>query len=324
MTATMIFSAEHEENQIKSTIWQINYLFIESKSPIPRGIETPKIPSSLAIEYNIECMPRIISEINLQKDEFLKEFKTPINLDIFEHPVINYLLQKELSPNYLEALLKNLKYSNSIKSEKPLSQFRPIQLEELTTLQAEIKKASDKLENYLVKVDNLTNHKSTLEVNLHQDSAKETQTFTHQDLLTNIKIHQEMEKNLNLKYHHLKSVEQTHLNHNNPNQNTHDPNSKSAISDLLIYYQSRILNDLEIIRHQLETLQAKEHQVNRRIIQPQDETNHQVQTELDETLLNYRKARKTCLVIKAHLDEKIPKFLTLFYHHLHQQNYAIH
>lgn len=320
MTVKMIFPNENHRSQ-----YQINYLFLESKTPIARGTETPQIPNSFELEYQIECSPRVIQEIDLSENEFLKEFQTmlPINLDLFEHSMIHYLLQKELSPHYLESLINNLKASHRIKSTQPLSQFRQVQRQELINLQDEIKKASDKLEKFMVKVDTLTNQKASLEINLGQE---DTQTFAHQDLLTNIKVHQEMEKSLNLKYHHLKSLEHSHLSYheNSQHPNLESPSSTSAILELIVYYQSRVLNDLEIVKEQLQKLILQEERMNHDVIQPQDKSHQRIENDLDETLLEYRKSRKTCLVLKAHLDEKISKFISLFYHFLHQQNYRIY
>lgn len=315
--------SEDEKDKIfpKSSTYNVNYLFLESKQPIARGIETPKIPSSLELEYQIECVPRVIQEINLQPEEFLKEFSSvlPINLDLFEQPLVNYLLQREVSPAYLHSLMKNMKSSRRIKVTQPPPQHRSIQLSEMLELQTEIKKASDKLEKFLLKVDSLANQKSSLEINISQSSHQDTQTFLHQDLQTNIQTHREMEKQLNLKFHHLKSLEQAHQPNLNPNLNPTN-HQQTGISDLIQYYQSRILHDLEIIKSQLINLEKQEKQMNQKIIRPKDQTNQNLQDDLDETLLEFRKSRKTCLVIKAHLDEKIAKFVSLFYHYLYQKN----
>lgn len=320
ITAKMIYPDLEESESKKPTVnnYSINYLFLESKYPVPRGSETPQIPNSLELEYHIECSPRVIQEIDLQPSNFLKEFHdaklTPINLDLFEQPLINYLMQKELSPSYLQSLIKNIKSSKSIKVDKPGSN-KTIPLIELQNLQQEIKKAGDKLESFLVKVDNLTNQKSTLEVNLTQSSHHNIESFIHQDLETNIEVHREMEKQLNLKFHHLESLNKTH-NQNNITQS----NSQSAIYDLIKYYQSRVLHDLEIVKYQMEKLQVQEEKYNQQVIQPHDRKENHLQNDLDNTLLDYRKARKTCLVIKEHLDEKISKFVSMFYQYVVQQN----
>lgn len=290
--------------------YTINYVFIESKNPIPRSLDTPAIPTNLSLEYNIECAPRLILELEIK--DILKDFKPPINLDIFEHALMIYLLQKETSPEYLNSLHRNLELCN-IKYEGAPSQFREVDASELEELQEEIRKASKKLEEYMVRVDNLINHKHSLENIL--DQPEDMTPYEIEQYQLNINVHKQFLESLNLKLNHVHKLQE--INQNQPNEEDF-----MNMREILDYYEKRILADQTLISTQLKRSQELYQSYQNNILGPKSDRQNKDQDRLDKVLMDYRKIKKKCSILKEHLDEKIIKFMSLWYQYVVQQNFS--
>jgi hypothetical protein len=291
--------------------YTINYVFIESKNPIPRSLDTPSIPQNLNLEYNIECAPRLILELEI--DNILKDFNLPINLDIFEHALLVYLLQKETSPEYLNSLRKNLELCH-IKYEGTPSQFRQVDVNELKELQQEISKASKKLEEYMVRVDNLINHKHGLENML--DQPEDMTPYEIEQHQLNINLHQQFIESLNLKLNHVHKLQEI-------NQNQPDEEDFKNMQEILSYYEKRILADQTLVTTQFKKHQELYQSYQRNILGPKSDRQNKDQDRLDKVLVDYRKIKKKCCILKEHLDEKLIKFMSLWYQYVIQQNSSV-
>lgn len=302
-----------EQNEDEKCRYLINYLFLESKIPIPRVLDTPNIPNRLEFDYNIECAPRLALELEIH--DLLKDFKSPINFEIFEHEILAYLLQKETGPEYLDILKKNLAIC-SIKSDGSPSQFRQVQSSELMDLRQEIKKASSKLEEYMARVDNLINHKHSLENML--DQPEDMTLYDKEQYELKIKINKELIEALNFKLNHIKRLKEL-----NESDHRIDQIDSQNMDEILEYYEKRIMNDLIIFNNDLRKTQETYETYQYRVLSPQNNQQHRDQDRLDQILLDYRKIKKKASILKEHLDEKIIKFMSLWYQFLIQQNHSV-
>lgn len=308
----MTFKIQQDNDQDQALNYTINYLYIDSKVPIPRtNANNVAIPNSLEFKYNLECHPRVLKELDLR--EPLKEFELPINLDVFEHPLLIYLLKKETHPDYLEALKKNISFSNVPIETNSGSDFQNVDLELIEEDLKEIMKKSHQLEIVMSKIDNLIHHKHSLENMLNQPEEgvplQREKNQNYLDILT------QFQGGLNLKINY---VNQLRIS----NQESQlGESEKNKINHVLDYYLQRINQDKHKIQIAIDEAEQKWNQYQKDTLVPIDQKHNHDQNRLDKLLVHYRSNQKKSIKIKEELDQMIVKFMINWYRLIIGKNY---
>lgn len=303
----MTFRLDYDQTEHDPTghSYLINYIFLESKTPLPRATETPLIPTNLNMIYDIELKPQLIIDLISTKTqlEIILNSEIP-NLEIFEHAILSYLLQRETAPEYLKILQENIKccqISDKTRSIEDLN--NQVNQEKLITLQDEIKHLFEKLGTYSQQIDQMINHKHSLENMLDQtENLNPLQQDQHE---SQIKIHQKMLKTMNLKLNHLNRLQQI-------NQEIDDLNHEN-ITKILNYYQNRVIQDVDILKQSLVQIHSEYQSYQEKILIPKTERMDKDQIILDQVLVDYRLLKKKSTNLKEKLDQKIIKFTVLWY-----------
>lgn len=302
---------EHDDLKHTHPHYNINYVYIDSKHTIPRSNTLAvTIPNKFTLDYNIECHPHTLMELELE--EPLKDFDLPINMDVYQHALLTYLLQKENSPKYLEILKQNIKNGARDFKNKHINS-REIDVSELIKMRSEIKKNSDKLERNLMKVDNLINHKHSLENLLDDPNIQQKMSYGHKNQ-QKVEIYEKFLSGLNLKLNHLEKLKQSNQDTNNLNED-----DKQKIQQILDYYHQRVLFDKQVISNDLNDMQNNLLETNNDQITLNNKMN-QDQEQLDMVLTQYRKLKETCSKLKKSIDEQIIQFINHWYHYILQLN----
>jgi len=309
----MTFKIQQDNDQIEPLNYTINYVYIDSKIPIPRtNANNAAIPKSLNLKYNLECHPRVLKELDL-KDP-LNDFKLPINLDIFEQPLLNYLLKKETHPDYLETLKKNINFSNVLVTNRSSSSdFQKADRELIEEDLKEIMKKSNQLEIVMTKIDNLIHHKHSLENMLNQpEEGVPLQREKHKNYLD---ILTQFQGGLNLKVNY---VNQLRIS----NQESQlGETEKNNINQVLEYYLQRINQDRNKIQLALNQAEQKWHNYQQDTLAPIDQKQNHDQNRLDKLLVHYRTNQKKSRMMKEELDQMIIKFMINWYQLILTFNY---
>jgi len=300
----MTFKLEFEDDPSPAT-YNINYIYLDSKHPLPRATITASIPNSFQLEYNLECHPHTLAELDL--DNPLKEFNLPINMNIFEHSLLTYLLQKETGPSYFDALTKNISLSPKFSGSglvRGISEIK-VNVDILKKLQGEIIDGSKKMEKYLTKIDNLINHKHSLENHLDQPD-----TEKHDNQANKTLIYQHFIDGLNLKLNHIKKLVELNSTINL------GENEVEQVKEILDYYEKRVLADQVIVKSELNRIETSvdEYVPNNKNEQEQE------QERLDMILTHYRELKKRSSILKKDIDLKIVKFINLWYQFILSKN----
>ena len=310
----MTFKIQQENDQPESLNYAINYIYIDSKNPIPRtNIGDVAIPNNLELKYNLECHPRVLQELELR--EPLKGFDLPINLDIFEHPLLVFLLKKETNPEYFETLKKNISFSNvPIDKNNNSSSFIPkVDIELIEDDLKEIQNKSNQLEVIMSKIDNLIHHKHSLENMLNQPeegvSLEMEKHKNYLDILT------QFQEGLNLKINYVNQLRVS-------NQESQlGENEKNNIDQVLDYYLQRINQDRNKIQLVVDETEQKWYIFQQKTLAPIDQKQNHDQNRLDKLLVHYRANQKKSLKMKEEIDQMIIKFMINWYQLIISQNY---
>jgi len=315
---TFRIQSEDDIDINQSITYSINYIYIDSKDPLPKNSVTPTIPIKLDLNYDLECNPRTLEELDL--NDPLKIFdKIPINLDIFEHSLLNYLLQKETSPHFLESLKQNIANCNIPSEKHSLYQYNEIssrELTELNELKNNIIKKSREMEEYLSKIDNLTHHKNSLE-NTLDIVEKDTTPFNSEKHENYINILRKFQDGLNTKLNTLKQLKTINKNQLGKLEKKDIDN----VDEIIDYYENRINKD-KIIFNEILTGGLNEwNNYKEEVVQPQNKQQNTQQNKLDKILSHYRTYQNKSLSIKKELDNNIIKFMIMWYQFILTKNY---
>tara|TARA_R100001163_G_C5068136_1_gene207981 strand:+ start:6911 stop:8230 length:1320 start_codon:yes stop_codon:yes gene_type:complete len=298
------------------TQYNLNYVYIDSKNPIPRNSVTPGMPSKFSVDFNLELNPRTLEAIEL-KSNVLYDFREninldKINLDVFENQLINYLLQKETSPEYVSALKYNIKHCNTHGDFYPAISLSDIAvnpkslLTKLKSMRSEIMKKAKDLEKIMGKIDNLSYHKSSLEAIINQsETGIPYQKKKYENYLEILK---DFYTGLNLKYNNIKELK----NINNINKKLSEVEIKNV--DLVLdYYLKRIDNDKRKIEKNIRKAETDWNEFQKNTLNPIDTRQNSDQARLDRLLVYFRDYQKNSLEIKSELDKMIVNFIISWY-----------
>lgn len=310
-----ILQDEQDDDSKKNPLnYTINYVYLESKDPLPRNIITPAVPSSFQLNYDLECHPRMLAELDL--DDPLSGFNLPINLEVFEHSLLNYLLQKETSPGYLESLKQNIKSCQVNPSrDKRLPYYRQVELDELKKIKQQVLNKSQKLEELLSKIDNLIHHKHSLENMLDRPDG-DVEYLQQEKQQNYLDVLNKFHEGLNLKLNHILSLKE--LNHQSKNLRSED---LSSIEEILNYYENRVLKDRRKIKQELELAEIEFTRYKQKHSKPSDQQQHNDQRRLDNMLVSYRQCQQKSKELKQELDKLIIKFIIVWYQYILTLNY---
>ena len=313
-----------------SIVYSINYIFIDSKDPLPRNIASPAIPNNLKLTYDLECNPRTLEELELNDPLKIFENKLPINLDIFEHSLLTYLLQKETSPNFIESLKNNISNCN-IPSNHSNTMFKRINLVDLTSLRDVIIKKSREMEEYLSKIDNLQQHKNSIENSLEREdfssrtidrgdnsphSEHDNTSLNDEKYENYVNILQKFQDALNAKLNTLRQLKSINRNQNGKLEKTDIDN----ISEIIDYYENRVIKDKLIITEHLNSGTSEWNTYKKEIINPLDKQLNNQQNKLDKILSHYRSYQNKTIVLKKEIDSLIIKFMIQWYQYILSKN----
>ncbi len=291
----------------------IHYLYLESKYLLARGINTPIIPPLIAnehIEYGMNCQPKNILDLNL--NDPLKIFSSSINLEIFESNLIDCLFKHDTS--YIDILKKNIDNCRLPMDTINLDKYESIDVtsEQLINLRDEINKKYKEIEDYLIKINDLINSKKKLENMLAEpdDSLNtkiryEQRILFYQNLLTKLDIEKDNKQKLRT------------LN----NQTNLKSNDIQSISEILLYYDNRLLEDYKVINTELSQTESELTAFNQNIFVPFEDRLKQQQMRLDQILNTFRKMRQKCVDQKLIIDKLILKFISFWYQWIRKMNY---
>lgn len=316
MTFKLKLADLEDEDTIPETMtYNVNYIYIDSKHPIPRTTTVQPIPNKLSLEYNVECNPHMIANLDLKNP--LKNFTLPINFEVFEHAILTYLLNQETAPAYVESLQQNIQ-ACPIKAVRPskIDNIDNVNIETLEKLREEIKTDGDKLEEHLKKIDNLIHNKYSLENTLNDpkdnDGRKNEEIFEHGNELLKQFIN-----SINIKLNHISKLKDL----NKETFGKLDESDTNNMNEILEYYEKRVLNDKALFKANFEQSSEKLQNFKKNIINPTTDKNNDNQERLDQILLHYRKNQKKSTNLKKQLDEKIITFMCLWYQYIIECNY---
>jgi hypothetical protein len=308
---------EDEISDLSPTQYVIQYLYIETKFPLARGVTTPDIPVihyPQESEYDIECHPKNLMEMDLVNPLIEFSQSLPINMKIFDNSLISYLLKREAGPHYMDALKRNIAGCNvplDISSDEgDGSNPSP---NDLVTMREQITKLYEKLEKKLTTVDQLIEHKHSIE---HVLDKPDNSVTTKCEYESKINFLQKTKEALNLKRNYIQNLMEIVKS---DDKNLLEKDTRN-LSEIFNYYENRILEDTKIIADDLLHEQNALKSFQLEILYPHEtKTSHQ-QNSLDEIVLNYRKQQSTCLELKSELDSLIAKFILLWYHWVNKIN----
>ena len=298
---------EDESEDVVS--YNVNYVYLDAKTPIPKNATTPAVPNSLTPSYNIECNPHILSQIDLESpfSEFM-EF-LPIDMNIFEHSLILFLLGVESSPSYLKSLKANISYAS--KTDFWDSTTRNVETGTLKEKLNEIKTISDNLDELLSKVDNLQLHKQSLETIIRQ--SEDGVPYSKEKRENYIKILQRFKEGLAIKTNYVNKLAETN------EVQTSDKDRKN-VQLVLDYYKRRIESDRRTIQHVLEEAIAEYNVFSSETLKPIEGKQNTDQVRLDKLLVHYRTHKVKAKRLKEELDAKIVDFLVNWYQWIKNTN----
>jgi hypothetical protein len=300
---------EDENEDVGSLNYIVNYVYLDGKNPIPRNATTPPVPSNLVPSYNIECNPHILSQIDLENP--FSEFSNnlPIDMDIFEHSLVLYLLGVESSPPYLKALKANLSYAT--RTDYWDNTTRNVETKTLKEKLDEIKIISNELDEILTKVDNLQLHKQSLEAIIRQ--SEDGVPFCKEKRENYIKVLQRFKEGLAIKMNYVKKLAES----NDMQTNDKERNNVQLVLD---YYRRRIEADRRSIEHCLDEARAEYNVFASETLKPIEGKQNSDQTRLDKLLVHYRTHKGKAKALKEELDAKIVDFFLNWYQWIKNTN----
>lgn len=309
----MTFKLELDISEKIINTYYIHYINIESMNPVIKNVDAPFVPNNYMEHIHnldIECHPKNLMELDLENP--FKNLKLPINFDLFETPLLKYMLKYDNSIHFFNALSSNINSCNmTVNLHKgSLNNIRTIDLIEL---RQRIMSLYEDLELKLTQIDTLIDHKKTIETKIESnptDTEYKKNMFGNKILFLNRII-----QSLNLKHNYIKNLM------SNENKKFLKPNDIHNLWEILNYYEVRVLEDTKIIQTDLDKELQNSKIFEHEILSPYESRISQQQRNLDDILSSYRKLQSNCIEIKNTLDELVTKFILNWYQWLLDINY---
>ena len=185
---------------------------------------------------------------------------------------------------------------------------------QLKELKSEIEIDHQKIKEYLVKIDNISHHKYSLE---HSLELNDHTPYDQKEKYDNqINILNKIREELYLKLNQIEKLIET-------NQSDQIPvNDRQKMGDILEYYYLRVKVDIKNIKNQIILVEEEFQKFEKNILLPQNNAINKEQSNLDSILVDYRQVKKECQELKSSLDNKIIKFMSLWYQSLVSNSFS--
>jgi hypothetical protein len=240
--------------------------------------------------------------------------KLPLNLEHFRNNILQYLLKKESGPHYLQALTQNmeacaipLKMMNSdlIQGVDPSGKA-------LKELRQEIAGLYSGLESKLTLLDGLSEHRRGIESELlkgPEDPKEQKRGFDYR-----IRFYEKLIERLYLKKNHIQTLLQY------KDEKIRDPSDNKNVTEILQYYENRVAEDLKIVEDDKMEIMGKAIAFEKEIYLPRETKMAGHVKVLEDIMVNYKKGQDESLQMKNELDDKLVKFITMWYRWIEKLN----
>lgn len=328
----------NQEGEERVIQYMINYLFIESKEPIPRSLTSgdPDFPRNNIKRFNLwdqetqtfsfsdhrsfhyEISPRNLMELSLDPDQiYPKDVRQsgllPLKLEIFGPVWLNYLLNHQNNPVYLRSLINNMKNCN-LELATSEQNLRQIDQEDISELRETIRSDSEQLEKQLSLIDNLLYHKHSIENKLESpDKSIEINRARYQQHLRGLS---QLIEGLNLRLNYLNNL----IDLSNENENQGD---REKMGDILGYYKARVIKDRLTLHQEHQRITGEMESFEQDIYQPKHQQINSDQDRLEQILNDYRKIKEDVTKLKEKLDGDLSRFFLMYCQYVAELNRRI-